>query len=158
MGPGLQGTFTPIHADVLRSYSWSTNITGRKLWQLLPPEHTHLLYDRFGRYLAPGVFAGMTGPSLLQLIELHTIPQTVNQLTSQPCDACQSPTTQADAGHPATYQVTGEVLVTMLAGLLTPPPPPDPSQHERRCTCYTQAAANMQRVLAAFASQRPKSS
>ena len=45
----LQGTWTPLHADVLRSYSWSTNITGRKHWKLLPPEYTHLLYDRFGR-------------------------------------------------------------------------------------------------------------
>lgn len=44
-----QGTWTPIHADVLRSYSWSTNIVGRKRWHLLPPEHAPLLYDRFGR-------------------------------------------------------------------------------------------------------------
>jgi hypothetical protein len=26
----------------------------RKRWKLLPPEHTHLLYDRFGREMAPG--------------------------------------------------------------------------------------------------------
>jgi hypothetical protein len=25
----------------------------RKVWRLLAPEHTHLLYDRFGRELAP---------------------------------------------------------------------------------------------------------
>lgn len=48
----LQGTWTPLHADVLRSYSWSTNVTGRKRWKLLPPQYTHLLYDRFGRYTA----------------------------------------------------------------------------------------------------------
>ena len=45
----LQDTWTPFHADVLRSYSWSTNVVGRKRWKLLPPEYTHLLYDRFGR-------------------------------------------------------------------------------------------------------------
>ena len=33
-----QGTSTPLHADVLRSYSWSANIAGRKLWRLLPPQ------------------------------------------------------------------------------------------------------------------------
>lgn len=48
-----QGTWTALHADVLRSYSWSVNVGGAKLWQLLPPCHTHLLYDRFGREMAP---------------------------------------------------------------------------------------------------------
>ncbi|KAL0019101.1 hypothetical protein WJX77_004127 [Trebouxia sp. C0004] len=49
---GCKGTWTPLHADVLRSYSWSTNVTGRKRWKLLPPQFTHLLYDRFGREMA----------------------------------------------------------------------------------------------------------
>ncbi|DBB18928.1 TPA: hypothetical protein ACH3X3_000505 [Trebouxia sp. C0006] len=49
---GCKGTWTPLHADVLRSYSWSTNVTGRKRWKLLPPQYTHLLYDRFGREMA----------------------------------------------------------------------------------------------------------
>ncbi len=49
----LQGTWTPLHADVLRSYSWSVNVAGAKRWLLLPPERTHLLFDRFGRQLAP---------------------------------------------------------------------------------------------------------
>lgn len=49
----VQGTWTPLHADVLRSYSWSTNVVGRKRWLLLPPCHTHLLYDRFGQHMAP---------------------------------------------------------------------------------------------------------
>lgn len=118
----LQGTSTPIHTDVLKSFSWSTNIagslclsqlgdgplfllrlqnvvsnawlnvppwvystgsssclnmililqvsmmyawttanvwapfpvlSGRKRWKLLPPQHTPLLMDRFGRDMAP---------------------------------------------------------------------------------------------------------
>ncbi len=49
----LQGTWTPLHADVLRSYSWSVNVAGSKRWLLLPPRHTHLLFDRFGRHMAP---------------------------------------------------------------------------------------------------------
>ncbi|BDA42235.1 2-oxoglutarate and iron-dependent oxygenase JMJD4 [Coccomyxa sp. Obi] len=50
---GPKGTTTALHADVLRSFSWSVNVCGRKLWRLLPPQHTHLLYDRFGREMEP---------------------------------------------------------------------------------------------------------
>ena len=38
---------------MLRSYSWSTNVAGRKRWLLLAPCHTHLLFDRFGQHMAP---------------------------------------------------------------------------------------------------------
>ena len=34
---GTHGTWTPFHADVFRSYSWSANICGRKHWTLFPP-------------------------------------------------------------------------------------------------------------------------
>eukprot|EP01111_Echinosteliopsis_oligospora_P001890 TRINITY_DN1276_c2_g1_i1.p1 TRINITY_DN1276_c2_g1~~TRINITY_DN1276_c2_g1_i1.p1 ORF type:complete len:315 (-),score=47.21 TRINITY_DN1276_c2_g1_i1:70-1014(-) len=34
---GFKGTWTSIHADVFRSYSWSTNIVGRKKWVFYPP-------------------------------------------------------------------------------------------------------------------------
>ncbi|KAM0945820.1 putative transcription factor & chromatin remodeling &Metalloenzymes JmjC family [Dioscorea sansibarensis] len=44
MGP--KGTWTPLHADVFRSYSWSANVCGRKLWHLLPPSQSHLVFDR----------------------------------------------------------------------------------------------------------------
>ncbi|XP_002977533.2 jmjC domain-containing protein 4 isoform X2 [Selaginella moellendorffii] len=44
MGPA--GTWTPLHADVFRSYSWSGNVCGRKRWHLLPPEQTPFLFDR----------------------------------------------------------------------------------------------------------------
>eukprot|EP00850_Spirogloea_muscicola_P014554 SM000105S13899 [mRNA] locus=s105:311789:314567:+ [translate_table: standard] len=44
MGP--RGTWTPVHADVLASFSWSVNICGRKRWLLLPADQTHLLRDR----------------------------------------------------------------------------------------------------------------
>jgi len=37
---GLPGTWTPCHADVLRSFSWSANLSGRKRWWLLPPRAT----------------------------------------------------------------------------------------------------------------------
>ncbi|GMI13499.1 hypothetical protein TrLO_g4216 [Triparma laevis f. longispina] len=52
---GPAGTCTRLHADVLRSYSWSSNVTGRKRWYLIPPEYTYLLYDVFGKALAPHI-------------------------------------------------------------------------------------------------------
>lgn len=43
---GAKGTWTPLHADVFRSYSWSANVCGRKLWLFLPPSQSHLIFDR----------------------------------------------------------------------------------------------------------------
>ena len=42
---GAQGTFSPLHRDVYTSYSWSTNICGRKRWWLFPPEQTPFLMN-----------------------------------------------------------------------------------------------------------------
>jgi hypothetical protein len=41
------GSWTPLHADVFRSYSWSINICGRKLWILYPPHQESFLKDRW---------------------------------------------------------------------------------------------------------------
>ncbi|KFM67259.1 hypothetical protein X975_20920, partial [Stegodyphus mimosarum] len=43
MGP--KGTWTPLHADVFGSYSWSANVCGRKKWLLFPPGAEELLLD-----------------------------------------------------------------------------------------------------------------
>ncbi|TIB36020.1 hypothetical protein E3P86_02584 [Wallemia ichthyophaga] len=43
---GSASTFTGLHRDVYRSYSWSANIIGRKLWRLFPP-HTETFLRRF---------------------------------------------------------------------------------------------------------------
>ncbi|KAH9901406.1 Clavaminate synthase-like protein [Cubamyces lactineus] len=45
---GAAGTFTPLHRDVYTSYSWSTNICGRKRWWLFPPDQTPLLFRKGG--------------------------------------------------------------------------------------------------------------
>ncbi|GJJ77969.1 histone arginine demethylase JMJD6 [Entomortierella parvispora] len=42
---GGDATFTPFHADVYRSYSWSANICGIKKWTLFPPGQEHLFRD-----------------------------------------------------------------------------------------------------------------
>ena len=39
---------TPFHADVFRSYSWSTNVCGCKEWLLFPPGQEDYLRDRLG--------------------------------------------------------------------------------------------------------------
>ncbi|KAF9811518.1 hypothetical protein IEO21_06569 [Rhodonia placenta] len=40
---GAAHTFTPLHRDVYASYSWSTNVAGRKRWWLFPSAQTPLL-------------------------------------------------------------------------------------------------------------------
>ncbi|KAI8636662.1 hypothetical protein BD408DRAFT_448262 [Parasitella parasitica] len=45
---GGHTTFTPFHADVYRSYSWSSNICGIKKWTLFPPGQEDLYKDKFG--------------------------------------------------------------------------------------------------------------
>ncbi|KAJ8771808.1 hypothetical protein K2173_026985 [Erythroxylum novogranatense] len=43
---GAKGSWTPLHADVFRSYSWSANVCGKKRWLLLSPSQNHLVFDR----------------------------------------------------------------------------------------------------------------
>ena len=45
---GAAGTFTPLHRDVYTSYSWSTNVCGRKRWWLFPPAQTPFLFRKGG--------------------------------------------------------------------------------------------------------------
>lgn len=49
---GPKGSWTPLHHDVLASFSWSANLCGIKRWLLFPPEATRLLYDKNGLNLA----------------------------------------------------------------------------------------------------------
>jgi hypothetical protein len=61
---GRRGTRTHLHADVLGSYSWSTNVCGTKKWRFLAPQNTYLVRDVFGRKLASEfLFAGHGGGS-----------------------------------------------------------------------------------------------
>ena len=45
---GVEGTWTPMHVDVARSYSWSVNVCGRKKWLLAPPSRAKHLRHRDG--------------------------------------------------------------------------------------------------------------
>ncbi|ORZ21679.1 hypothetical protein BCR42DRAFT_408063 [Absidia repens] len=59
---GGDKTFTPFHADVYRSYSWSSNICGVKKWTLFPPGQEDLYKDKFEnmvydiRHVDPNIF------------------------------------------------------------------------------------------------------
>lgn len=78
---GRKGTSTVLHADVLRSYSWSTNVCGRKRWSLVPPEFTYLLYDCFGKTLATHLHADLQGVILFpgldkaRQVALHVVQE-----------------------------------------------------------------------------------
>ena len=45
---GVQGTWTPMHVDVARSFSWSVNVCGRKKWLMVPPSRAKRLRHRDG--------------------------------------------------------------------------------------------------------------
>ncbi|KAK4304391.1 hypothetical protein Pmani_023660 [Petrolisthes manimaculis] len=45
---GPKGSWTPFHADVFRSYSWSANVCGRKRWVFYPPGEEQYLRDSLG--------------------------------------------------------------------------------------------------------------
>ena len=48
---GCKGTYTPFHCDVLKSFSWSSNICGEKLWLFFQPGAEDYLKDNLGNYL-----------------------------------------------------------------------------------------------------------
>ena len=45
---GPKGSWTPFHADVYGSFSWSANVIGRKRWILLPAGQEELLNTKLG--------------------------------------------------------------------------------------------------------------
>jgi hypothetical protein len=49
MGPA--DTFTPLHKDVLQSFSWSVNLRGRKEWVLFPPSTEECFFNSEGKQL-----------------------------------------------------------------------------------------------------------
>ena len=94
------------------------NVAGCKLWRLLPPQHTHLLYDRFGRELAPdfGADAGRPGhyPNLAaarkHVIEVVQVDSTPSQF---------QPTSWSIACHTSS-SAAAEVDPAAQGGLLSP--------------------------------------
>ena len=85
---GPAGSSTPLHADVLCSFSWSAQVAGSKLWRLLPPAFTHLLQDRYGRGLAHSFFADQVSPGAAeQYPRLKEARQHMLEVVQQPGSA-----------------------------------------------------------------------
>ncbi|KAJ2782270.1 High affinity Ca2+/Mn2+ P-type ATPase-like protein [Coemansia interrupta] len=68
---GGRGTWTPFHEDVWRSYSWSANVCGRKLWTLVPPGQNALFTDALGNWVHD--LRAYDAERFPRLKELHTI-------------------------------------------------------------------------------------
>uniref|UniRef100_A0A0V0JCQ3 Jumonji domain-containing protein 4 n=3 Tax=Schistocephalus solidus TaxID=70667 RepID=A0A0V0JCQ3_SCHSO len=51
---GPKGTWTPLHSDVYRSYSWSVNVVGVKRWWMFPPGEEKKLLSTQG-HLPPDI-------------------------------------------------------------------------------------------------------
>ncbi|TMW68560.1 hypothetical protein Poli38472_006028 [Pythium oligandrum] len=52
---GPAGSWTPLHHDVFRSYSWSVNVCGQKEWIFFHPDEESKLKDKFGRTVLPDI-------------------------------------------------------------------------------------------------------
>nr|KAF6480479.1 jumonji domain containing 4 [Molossus molossus] len=77
MGP--TGSWSPFHADIFRSFSWSVNICGRKKWFFFPPGQEEALRDCHG-----GLPYDVTAPSFL---DSHLHP--VHEHCSPPLEVMQ---------------------------------------------------------------------
>ncbi|XP_046304367.1 2-oxoglutarate and iron-dependent oxygenase JMJD4 isoform X2 [Marmota monax] len=66
---GPPGTWSPFHADIFRSFSWSANICGRKKWLFFPPGQEEALRDCHG-----SLPYDVTSPKLLDT-RLHPMLQ-----------------------------------------------------------------------------------
>jgi hypothetical protein len=65
---GPKGSWTPMHHDVLLSYSWSVNLVGRKRWLLFPPTCTPDLVQVDGSLIADlRPYVQLAGISLIHL-------------------------------------------------------------------------------------------
>ncbi|XP_015882605.2 arginine-specific demethylase JMJ20 isoform X1 [Ziziphus jujuba] len=75
---GAKGTWTPLHADVFRSYSWSANVCGKKRWFFLSPSHSHLVFDRNKKSCVYNIFDDVDEtkfPSFNKVIWLECIQE-----------------------------------------------------------------------------------
>ncbi|XP_023059377.2 2-oxoglutarate and iron-dependent oxygenase JMJD4 isoform X4 [Piliocolobus tephrosceles] len=76
---GPAGSWSPFHADIFRSFSWSVNVCGRKKWLLFPPGQEEALRDRHGN-----LPYDVTSPALC---DTHLYPR--SQLAGPPLEITQ---------------------------------------------------------------------
>ncbi|XP_011815914.1 PREDICTED: jmjC domain-containing protein 4 isoform X2 [Colobus angolensis palliatus] len=76
---GPAGSWSPFHADIFGSFSWSVNVCGRKKWLLFPPGQEEALRDRHGN-----LPYDVTSPALC---DTHLHPR--SQLAGPPLEITQ---------------------------------------------------------------------
>uniref|UniRef100_A0A2I3HEA8 2-oxoglutarate and iron-dependent oxygenase JMJD4 n=1 Tax=Nomascus leucogenys TaxID=61853 RepID=A0A2I3HEA8_NOMLE len=76
---GPAGSWSPFHADIFRSFSWSVNVCGRKKWLLFPPGQEEALRDRHSN-----LPYDVTSPALC---DTHLYPR--SQLAGPPLEITQ---------------------------------------------------------------------
>ncbi|XP_072751632.1 2-oxoglutarate and iron-dependent oxygenase JMJD4 [Anoplolepis gracilipes] len=71
MGP--KETWTPLHADVFTSYSWSANIVGKKRWLLFPPHEEDHLRDLYGQLAYDAVSEDLNDHTKYKMYDSKTL-------------------------------------------------------------------------------------
>ncbi|XP_030531428.2 2-oxoglutarate and iron-dependent oxygenase JMJD4 [Rhodamnia argentea] len=75
---GAKGSWTPLHADVFRSCSWSANVCGKKQWLFLSPSQCDLVFDRNMKNCVYDIFSDaseMTFPGFKETIWTECIQE-----------------------------------------------------------------------------------
>ncbi|XP_059126757.1 2-oxoglutarate and iron-dependent oxygenase JMJD4 [Peromyscus eremicus] len=76
---GPRGTWSPFHADIFRSFSWSVNICGRKKWLFFPPGQEEALRDCHGNLPYDVTSAELLDTRLYPRIQHSSLPLEVIQ-------------------------------------------------------------------------------
>lgn len=76
---GPRGTWSPFHADIFRSFSWSVNICGKKKWLFFPPGEEEALRDCHGNLPYDVTSTELLDTHLYPKIQHHSLPIEVIQ-------------------------------------------------------------------------------
>lgn len=72
---GVEGTWTPLHHDVFGTFSWSLNLSGKKLWYFLTPESQKVAETLWG----PAGSAMSTPPPDIRVVANMTFDTVLQQ-------------------------------------------------------------------------------
>lgn len=76
---GARGTWTPLHVDVYRSFSWSANVVGCKRWWFFPPGEEEKLRPMNGR-----MPCDVRAIDIDKSVEFYVVDQLPNQVVFVP--------------------------------------------------------------------------
>ncbi|XP_034804113.2 2-oxoglutarate and iron-dependent oxygenase JMJD4 isoform X3 [Pan paniscus] len=104
---GPAGSWSPFHADIFRSFSWSVNVCGRKKWLLFPPGQEEALRDRHGN-----LPYDVTSPALC---DTHLHPR--SQLAGPPLEITQEAGEMVFVPSGWHHQVHNLVIMRSCSGI-----------------------------------------